>query len=96
MKFKCVRVSCESCPHRELCDDSPHYGDIPDDYIFVSWANNYDEGAEVINAPITMNGRCIGVITGTSKEYLYGKVFAQVIPERIENGRCVGFEIVGR
>ena len=97
MKFKCVRASCESCPHKMLCDDSPHYGvEILDDYILVSWANRYDEGDEIINTPITMNGKCVGVVTGVSKEYLYGKVFAKAVPEfRAEDYKCVSFEIVG-
>ena len=97
MQFKCVRISCESCPHKILCDESPYYGvEIPDDYILVSWANKYDEGADIINKPIIIESKCIGVITGVSKEYVYGKIFAQALLERIENGKCVGFEIIGR
>lgn len=97
MKFKCVRLDCKSCSYKMLCDDSPHYGvEIPDDYILVSWANRYNEGDEIINAPITMNGKCVGVVTGVSKEYLYGKVFAKAVPKfRLDDYKCVSFEMVG-
>ncbi len=97
MKFKCVRMSCESCPHKKLCDDSPYYGDeISDDYIFVYWANKYDEGAELINAPITMDGKCVGVITRVSKEYIYGELYVRAVAEfNPDNNKCVGFGIVG-
>ena len=96
MKFKCRKLSCDNCDKNRICDDSPHYGEVPDDNIFVSWSNTYDKGAEIINAPITTNGKCIGVITGVSKEYLYGKVFAKAVPEfSADNFKCVSFEIVG-
>ncbi len=96
MEFKCERIGCDTCNNKYICDNSPRYGDIPDDYIFVSWANTHDEGVEIIDAPITMNGKCVGVITGVSKEYLYGKLYAKAVPEfRLEDYKCVGFEIVG-
>lgn len=96
MKFKCVRISCESCPHKMVCEDSPYYGvEIPDDYIFVYWRNKYHNGVEAINAPITINEKCVGVITEVSRDYLYGKVFAGVLSARTQDGKSVSFEIVG-
>lgn len=99
MKFKCVRVSCAGCDKNRLCDESPYYGMenlVDDDFINVSWRNTYNIGVDAINAPITTDGRCIGVIKEISSEYVYGRILAKAVPElRVEDSKCVGFEIVG-
>ena len=35
MQFKCLRVGCESCPHKKLCDNSPYYGETDEKVLIV-------------------------------------------------------------
>lgn len=50
-------------------------------FVNFKWENRYECGDEIINSPITLEGKCIGVITGVDDDYVYGKAFAEVLPE---------------
>ena len=63
-------------------------------YINVRWKNAWKLGNEVVDRPITRDGKAIGVVTAIADEYVFGVVLFNAIPEfNVDNHITVGFEI---
>lgn len=67
--------------------------DVNPNFVNFKWENRYECGDEIINRPITLEGKCIGVVTGVDDDYVYGKAFADVLPElNLNTHTVVSFE----
>lgn len=64
--------------------------------INISFKNYLGYDASLINAPITKDGRCVGVITNVTKEDVYGLIWERDIslfPEFNHNLQVTSFEL---
>lgn len=63
------------------------------DFVNFKWNNRFNCGEEIINTPITLNGKCVGVVTGVDDSYVYGRGFATALPElNLNENTVVSFE----
>lgn len=61
--------------------------------VDFKWSNRFNCGEEIINRPITLEGKIVGCVTGVDKDYVYGRSFFDALPElNLNQHTVVSFE----
>ena len=61
--------------------------------VDFKWFNRFNCGEEIIDRPITLEGKCVGRITGVDKDYVYGRGYFEALSElNLNQHTVVSFE----